>query len=292
MNSTPEEEIADKERFFLSLGLMKTPVDSSVVLPEVSNMESGSLDTDEFEAVQNVIKMSQDSGKFSCSECNRNFRGEASFKIHNISQHKKVDVEDDYEDSDIHFGSSSNPKGEEVFGDQVAKFLSPKSVKRKFVESSQRQNSSNPRKLKTKSVEKKKGNPKLIRSLREDELKANKIFAENIEVRESYFYCKICSKFSTTTKLLAKVHVTKCGKYKKKGRPTKKSECPQCSEMFSSIKEMHKHHFEEQVHVFLLNLPQNFYPPAGLQEAPCHTQTAPSATVSSRWMCKNVQIQL
>ena len=100
--------------------------------------------------------------------------------------------------------------------------------------------------IKSKTKKKKqKGASKLMRSLRDDEVQGNKCFQENIDVRDGFFYCKICSKFSTTTKLQARAHVLSCGKARKKGRPTKCSTCLQCNEKFGSKQEMHKHHFRE-----------------------------------------------
>ena len=92
-----------------------------------------------------------------------------------------------------------------------------------------------------KVLTKKTGNSKLVRSLQEDEVEANKLFAENIEEKEDYFFCKVCSKFSCTTKMRAKSHAVSCGKTKKKGRPTKVCKCLYCDKVFSSRKDLIYH---------------------------------------------------
>ena len=70
------------------------------------------------------------------------------------------------------------------------------------------------------------------------------MFEENIEIKENFFFCKICSNFSTTTKMRARSHVLSCGKIKKKGRPLKLSNCLQCDQKFYSRKELELHHRE------------------------------------------------
>ena len=92
-----------------------------------------------------------------------------------------------------------------------------------------------------KKMTKNTGNSKLVRSLQEDEIEANKLFVENIEVKEGYFFCKVCSKFSCSTKMRAKSHAVSCGKTKKKGRPSKSCKCLYCDKVFPSRKELINH---------------------------------------------------
>ena len=85
------------------------------------------------------------------------------------------------------------------------------------------------------------GHPKLVRTLQEDEMETNKLFAENIEMKEDFYFCKLCTKFSCSTKMRAKSHAIACGKGKKKGRPSKVSMCLHCDKVFPSRKELIQH---------------------------------------------------
>ena len=140
----------------------------------------------------------------------------------------------DEDDDDTNFGQSEiRPRLVKNQVTKKVKVQKPVKVKKPKVKSKQ---------LKCK---KQKGTSKLVKSLREEELEGNKIFHLNIEVKNNFFYCKLCAKFSTTTKMIARAHVVSCGQTKKKGRPQKSSECLECNEKFSSVKELHRHHSME-----------------------------------------------
>ena len=51
-----------------------------------------------------------------------------------------------------------------------------------------------------KKTKAKPATPKLVKSLREDEAEGNKAFYEKIERKENFFFCKLCSKFSTASR--------------------------------------------------------------------------------------------
>ena len=160
--------------------------------------------------------------------------------MHNFREHNKIDEEDSDDDDELRFGLKSQTDKSDSSGDSKASSKKPKNVKKK----EDKKAPTKRKKVQAKS-KKQNGNSKLVKSLREDELEGMRMFMENIETRDSYFICKLCSHFSTTTKLLAKVHAVSCKKTKKKGRPAKKSECLLCHQQFCSLKEMHKHHYEE-----------------------------------------------
>ena len=84
-----------------------------------------------------------------------------------------------------------------------------------------------PMKSKQKSKNQ-KSQSKLMKSLRENEIEENKLFLEHVEVKENFYFCKVCNKFSSATKMRTKTHVLSCGKIKKMGRPRKLSKCLLC----------------------------------------------------------------
>ena len=83
--------------------------------------------------------------------------------------------------------------------------------------------------------------PKLVKSLREDEADGNKAFAEKIKIKDNFFYCQHCSKFSTASKLKARCHALSCGNKKPKTRKGKLSACLLCEEVFKSEKFLRIH---------------------------------------------------
>ena len=92
-----------------------------------------------------------------------------------------------------------------------------------------------------------KGQSKLMKSLRENEIEESKLFNENVLVKENFFFCTICTKFSSITKLRAKSHILSCGKTKKKSIPKKIIRCLECEESFASKKELEIHHRKEHI---------------------------------------------
>ena len=84
--------------------------------------------------------------------------------------------------------------------------------------------------------------PKLVKSLRDDEAAGNKAFREKIEVREEFFFCNVCPKFSTASKMKARCHALSCGKNKKRSRFRKSSPCLLCGQVFGSKKSLKMHH--------------------------------------------------
>ena len=97
--------------------------------------------------------------------------------------------------------------------------------------------------VRKKKAKQKKSPSKLVKSLQEDEVEANKLFAEKIVMKEDFYFCKFC-KFSSSAKMRARSHAGTCGKLKKKGRAAKESKCLQCFQRFSSKKELLKHNRE------------------------------------------------
>ena len=166
--------------------------------------------------------------EYECRNCSKLFSSEINLEKHYMLMHRKVAIDADYDDeilipsilkptsTEVAQSSSSKPPGQ---GEVPDNSIKPKKTKQK-------------RKVKTK----------LLKSLQEDEIESNKLFAEKIEVRHTFFFCKSCNKFSTTTKMRAKSHAVSCGKTKKKGRPVKVSKCVQCDQKFASRKELLRHH--------------------------------------------------
>ena len=146
-----------------------------------------------------------------------------------------MDSEDEVEDDDIIFGVTQKRKENEGLKDSSKKPNITQQKGGKVVKPAVKRKE----KKEKKGAKRQKGNSKLVKSLQEDEMEGNKLFVENIEIKDSYFYCKSCEKFSTTVQMHAKIHAIKCGRYKKMGRPGRISECLICSEKFLSIKEMH-----------------------------------------------------
>ena len=241
-SETFDLETVDQVKFLSFLGLVENSDQRSESKQAGSESPKTNAITefmDEFEESGEVCHMIL--GKFVCSECRLKFKCEESLEMHNYLKHSKVDTDED--DDDISFGiDPSKVKERQTKKDSE--------VKTKLVKDAQKILTS---KLAVQKVGKKgqakckkqKSTSKLVKSLRDQELEGNKIFQETIEVKDSFYYCKKCSKFSTTTLLLAKAHVVSCGKIRKQGRPTKHSDCPECSKRFSSVKEMHKHHLSE-----------------------------------------------
>ena len=87
----------------------------------------------------------------------------------------------------------------------------------------------------------------VVKSLREEELDNQKRFIENVETKDGVHYCKICLSFSTLTELLAKSHIVRCGKSKKRGRPIKISTCLECGLEFTSKTDLKLHHRKDHV---------------------------------------------
>ena len=114
-----------------------------------------------------------------------------------------------------------------------------------------KQNTKKSQVVKAKKVplkSRKKAPKNMQRSLREDELEGNKMFAESVEIRDGSYFCRKCNKFSTITELLARSHARICGKvFKKKGRPMKLTSCMECGEAFSSMKDLKTHHKREHI---------------------------------------------
>ena len=238
---TFEEEKKSQEQFLSSMGLRKAPPVSEIdkieansnadTEPAIDDLE---FDMEELEPVTTVCKMTQLGERFDCT-----------------------DDEDDNEESDIHFGNTKSvavarpssllitrdPKDSHDDDRSDPTNTSMSTENKRDPKRACKKNSPMIQKKKPNRKGQQKGTSKLVRSLQEDESEGFKKFNENIEVKDGYFFCKICSKFSSTTKLLAQSHVVKCGTYKKKGRPVKKSECLYCGEKFSSLKDMHAHHF-------------------------------------------------
>ena len=270
-NSIAEERFV-KERFLSYLDLTPVPAEASLAarqdeasLPpqqaeaspldplqaEASTSEfkitNSALDLDlidEFEPVKIVCLMNQIVESYFCEDCSIKFVCETTFEMHKYREHSRVNAEDELDEDGIYFGNSKRTNQSEISRvsltaeDVTGVTKTKKKVKSPSLPS-----------IKSKTVKskskKQKGNSRLVRSLREDEMEGNKVFIENVEIRDNYFFCKLCSKYSSTVKLLARSHVVSCGKVKRKGRPAKETECLQCQEKFSSRKEMLKHHINE-----------------------------------------------
>ena len=205
------------------------------------NPITASEDMEEFEDTFTNNAVNVSCPKFLCSECRLKFKSEESLEMHNVLKHSEPECGEDDDDGDINFGI----EGKQMCQDRnlgAKKVLTGNAKKQVLIRAKGPKPKSKIRQLKCK---KQKATSKLVKSLRDEELEGNKIFQEKVEVKDGFYYCKICSKFSTTTKLIARAHVVSCGKSKRKGRPKKTSECLQCYEKFASIKEMHRHHSKE-----------------------------------------------
>ena len=249
--ATFEEEKKNQEEFLSSVGLRKAlPVCEMDKIEANSNADTEpaiddlEFDMEELEPVATVCKMTQLGERLDGSD--------------------NAEEDDDNEESDILFGNTKSvavarpssllttrdPKDSHDDDRSDPKNADPtRSVKstekKRDPKRTGKKNSPMIQKMKPNRKGQQKGTSKLVRSLQEDESEGLKKFNENVEVKDGYFVCKICCKFSSTTKLLAQSHVIKCGTYKKKGRPVKKSECLYCGEKFSSLKDMHAHHFQD-----------------------------------------------
>ena len=96
--------------------------------------------------------------------------------------------------------------------------------------------------VKTKSkIKSKPALPRIVKTLREDEVNGNKAFTDKIEVKDAFFYCKSCSEFSTASKLKARCHALSCGKKNPKTRIRKLSPCLLCEEIFKNKSLLHLH---------------------------------------------------
>ena len=214
----------------------KTVTDSARrTLKEITNVEPGndvidtndapndSFDWGEFEPPTHYRKpkplKKQDffaSGRkasYHCEDCGESFAMEPTKDLHKITAHGEA-TEDDADNTET---SERRNILEEVSSSTVP-------VKPKM-----------PRRCSSSL-------PKLVKTLREDEAEGNKLFNEKIEVRENFFFCKGCPKFSTASKMKAKCHAISCGKKKKKSRFRKLSPCLLCEQVFESKKFLKIHH--------------------------------------------------
>ena len=66
-----------------------------------------------------------------------------------------------------------------------------------------------------------------MKTLREDEEAGNKAFAEKILVEDGFFFCKVCKKMLTVSKMRW-CHTVTCGKSKKKNLDSVKFHIVRC----------------------------------------------------------------
>ena len=198
-------------------------------------LEDTNWDLSEFESQNESLSVM----KLNCSFCSKSYRTEVGLVKHCMAKHKEDDDDND-DDNDVLIDgpkSSNKRKAEDS--------AEPDLVEAKAV-------SSKTKVLKQPVRSKQKGKTqtsqsKLMKSLRENEIEENKIFHENIVVKENFFFCKICNRFSSTTKMKAKSHVLSCSKNKKQGRPGKLAKCLECDDTFSSKTDLEKHHRQEHL---------------------------------------------
>ena len=127
--------------------------------------------------------------------------------MHSIVKHKKpvIDSDDEHHSDDSLELTTENP---EVV--KASKRISlKKEGSRKLDSGSSKCNKSKKNKQSKKNV------PKLMKTLREDEEAGNKAFAEKILVEDGFFFCKVCKKMLTVSKMRW-CHTVTCGKSKKK----------------------------------------------------------------------------
>ena len=94
-----------------------------------------------------------------------------------------------------------------------------------------------------KSKVKKAAPRKRGKTLREDEMELNSLFAEKIVVQaDESFHCKDCPGFVTSVRLLARTHAKSCGSKKMKpGRRPKRISCSDCGALCEGKKGLRRH---------------------------------------------------
>ena len=195
----------------------------------LSNSEGDEAQTDEFMSEFESPRNSRSGVEtLPCDYCSKTFKSDIALVKHCKLKHNNLDVD---ESSGGLFIDGINPLTSKS-KDSNEKVVSTGTLNK--VKSSKQS--------KTKPSKSQKSRTKLMKSLQEDEMDGNKLFQENVSIREGCFFCKICNRFSTTTKMRAKSHVLSCGKIKKKGRPKKVLKCLQCTDTFGTKKKLDQHH--------------------------------------------------
>ena len=157
--------------------------------------------------------------------------------MHSIVKHKKPVIgsdEDDHSDDSL---ETITGKPRVV---QARKRITSK--KSAIKRSMQLNSDSSKSKRSKKDKQSKKAVPKLMKTLRDDEEAGNIAFAEKILVEDGFYFCKVCKKMSTASKMRARCHAVSCGKSKKKSRFRKLSPCLLCDQVFGSKKVLSMHH--------------------------------------------------
>ena len=194
----------------------------------------------DLESSQPKVLMSNDMISCKCRFCGKRFRSEVLMEKHIVLKHKDECSTD--EDSDIFVDGEGSKPGQFSAEDERPK--SSRTSVPKDSDCSGKRSKSAGKRCKTKKPKQTRNcKSKLVKSLQEDELLNMKLFAENIEIKENFFFCKNC-KFSTTTQTRAQTHAVTCRKTRKKGRPVKVSLCLECDQKFSKHKDLLHHNRE------------------------------------------------
>ena len=172
----------------------------------LSNSERGEAPADEFMLEFESPNFRSGVETLPCDYCSKTFQSDIALVKHCKLKHKHLDAD---EESVGLFIDGIYPINPSKSKDSIEKVV-PTGTLNKVKSSKQ---------SKSKPSKSQKSRTKLMKSLQEDEMDGNKLFHENVSIREGCFFCKICNKFSTTTKMRAKSHVLSFRKIKKKGRP-------------------------------------------------------------------------
>ena len=190
---------------------------------------------------------------YQCEICGKSYENQASVDKHHDLDHRNCMVQMGI-DFEIENQLNNSEKAAEGFNDESESEKAAVKVPRRSKKNDSEKGKAAPKeKSKDVTIKVNKGSKKkrfennVVKSLREQELENGEKFYDNVEIRNSCYHCKICKKFSTITELLAKSHIVLCGKRRKRGRPQKISSCLECSQEFTSLKDLKRHHKKDHI---------------------------------------------